>query len=417
MDRITQVFWVGLLSLLAVTFVGGLRGHVRAVSAAEITPSDAQSPDQIPHYLDNPAAQPLSKLPTSRATASAYENEEPADSQASPLPWAAPIADRSDQLEEVAREADKRTRHGYELAQRGAYFAARAEFVGALRLVAEGLDAEQKNNIHSRALAAALQATKEAEDFLPDNARWGTTDLSNIVATHDTPVLKDSVEGVTSLAALRCYLTFAQEQFAVAAGREVAGSMALHALGKLHAAIARKKDASIVAPESKAVVFYQASLLAFPENPMAANDLGVLLAQCGRFQEARPLFERSLARFPQSTGWRNLSVVYGQIGQPALAQQAAAQAELLHRQELAKQQNVRTSGNGAVQWLDPEAFARSSTNPLMTPGPVPGRVEAPATNVAAAQPQAVPARTTDRPSPAPPTSAERMRWGARTYQR
>ena len=62
----------------------------------------------------------------------------------SPLATAEPNQSRSEQLEQVAQQADRQTRHGFELAGRGAYFAARSEFIGALRLVAEGLDTEQK---------------------------------------------------------------------------------------------------------------------------------------------------------------------------------------------------------------------------------------------------------------------------------
>ncbi len=105
---------------------------------------------------------------------------------ASPLRIAAAEGKRSEQLEQVARQADQQTRHGFGLAGRGAYFAARSEFLGALRLVAEGLDTEQKTDVHSRALAAALTAMKEAEDFLPSGSRIGSRlDLPGVIAAHD----------------------------------------------------------------------------------------------------------------------------------------------------------------------------------------------------------------------------------------
>ncbi len=255
---------------------------------------------------------------------------EPAAAKSSPLPTTDATAERSLQLEQVARQADQQTRHGLELAGRGAYFAARAEFLGALRLVAEGLDAERRTKVHGRALAAALIALKEAEDFLPGGSRAeADLDLPGIIAVHATPALKNNAEQVTPLAALRCYLTFAQEQLAAAVGREVAGSMALHAMGKLHSAWAQKKGTPIVAPESKAMVFYQAALLVYPQNYMAANDLGVLLAQCGHYADSQAMLEHCLSLRQQSTGWQNLSVVYRQLGQTALAAQAAQQAARL----------------------------------------------------------------------------------------
>jgi tetratricopeptide (TPR) repeat protein len=388
MDWIMLVFRRRLSAIFSLLLVGGLAG---SLSAAETT--DGSGPQ-----LTSPAEAP-----------NRFENAND-DTQAVPLANSTPSRERSEQLEQVARLADLRTRHGYELAERNAYFAARSEFLGALRLVAEGLDTEQKTKRHGRALAAAIVALKESEVFLPDGSRLeANLDLPAIIATHETPVLKGNAEGVTPLSALRCYLTFAQEQLAAAVGNEVAGSMALHALGKLHSALAQKKGSPIVAPESKAVVFFQAALLSYPENPLALNDLGVLLARCGRYNEARPILEHSLARFPQSTGWRNLSTVYTQLGQTALAQQAAKQADQLREKELAQRQTSPTAGNGAVQWVNPETFARQSTNPLMTPSAIPTQ--------AVAKPQAVVEQSKNSSTPRAPSSAERMSWGARPYQR
>ena len=55
--------------------------------------------------------------------------------------------------------------------------------------------------------------------------------------------------------------------------------MALRSLGKLHAAMAEKGSSEMALPEAKAITFFQAALLVCPRNYLAANDLGVLLAQ------------------------------------------------------------------------------------------------------------------------------------------
>ena len=125
------------------------------------------------------------------------------------------------QLEQVAQQADRQTRHGFELAGRGAYFAARSEFLGALRLVAEGLDTEQKTDVHGRALAAALDRDEGGRGLPARRIAVGgrrRTCPASLPRTR-TPVLKNDAENVTSMTALRCYFTFAQEQFAAAAGR------------------------------------------------------------------------------------------------------------------------------------------------------------------------------------------------------
>jgi tetratricopeptide (TPR) repeat protein len=359
--------------------------------------------------------------------------------KSSPLPRADAAEDRSSQLEQIARQADERTRHGFELAGRRAYFAARAEFLGALRLTAEGLDAERRTKVHSRALAAALVALRESEDFLPGAARAeADVDVPGLVAVHSTPVLKTGAEQATPLAALRCYLTFAQEQFAVAAGREVAGSMALHAMGKLHVAWSQKKATPILDAEAKAVVFYQAALLVYPRNYMAANDLGVLLAQGDHYADAQKMLEYSVSLRPQSTGWQNLAVVYRQLGQPASAARAAQQAAQLRQHEPSEQPGSSAWARDRVQWLDPQSFAETSVNAANPPPgapPVPKASPALATDAGRGSPGGRPPMAAMRPAgpaaaaggasspdtaagPAPtPAAAQRMLWGSPAYQR
>jgi tetratricopeptide (TPR) repeat protein len=312
---------------------------------------------------------------------------------------------RSLALEQVAQQADRKTRHGIELAGRGAYFAARAEFVGALRLVAEGLDAEEKTGAHSQALAKAMTAMKEAEDFLPKGSRVDSAlDLAGLAAVHSTPVLKDDSKKMTPLAALSRYMTFAQEQLAESAGHEVAGSMALHSLGKLHSTLAQKKSTPIAAPESKAMVFYQAALLVYPKNHLSANDLGVLLAQCGRWADARAVLEHSLALNPQSTGWRNLAIVYKQLGQNALAEQAAGQSLRLRQIELARRRQMSGPADDRVRWIDSQTFVQTSRDSASTA--VANRTP----------PVAKPQASARQPAPTP-AAAERMSRRSPGYER
>ena len=271
------------------------------------------------------------------------------------------VKPRSEQLEGIARQSDRHVRHGFELAGKGAYFAARAEFVAALRLLAQGLDAEYQTNVHSQSLAAGLTALEEAEDFIPKGSHLeADLDMPGLIANHRTPVLKDAdARTVAPMLALRCYFTFAQEQLAAAARHEIAGAMALHALGKLHSAYARHKTIRVGAAEPKAMTFYQAAMLVFPRNYMAANDLGVLLAQAGAWPEARAALEHSLSIRGQSAGWHNLAVVYQQLGQNDLAGRANWQAETARRAEAARAGGVSVA-RAAVDPLDGSAFLRAS---------------------------------------------------------
>jgi tetratricopeptide (TPR) repeat protein len=335
-----------------------------------LPPTDELSePAEMPPAETAPALVPpaISRLP--KVLDLPRETPAPA---APPQKTAAPERERSAQLEQVARQADQQTRHGLELAGRGACFAARSEFIAALRLIAECLDTEQKSNAHGRALAAALTAMKEAEDFLPGGSRSeAELDLPGIIAAHATPALKGGATNVTSMTAMNRYFTFAQEQFAAAAGHELAGSMALHALGKMHAALAIKKNSLAAAAEPKAMAFYQAAIMVYPGNFLSANDLGVLLARCGNYADARKMLEYSFALSQQSATSQNLAEVYRQLGQAALADRAARQAAMLQQLELARRRTSLGSASDVVRWVDPQTFSKTSMNTPNSPGATP----------------------------------------------
>ncbi len=275
-------------------------------------------------------------------------------------------AHRSQNLELIAREADSHSRRGFELASRGAYFSARAEFIVALRLLAQALDAEHCTRLHCIALGAGLTALKEAEDFLPKGSGIeADLDLASIIVGHRTPVLHGaSIAGLTPMAALQCYFTFAQEQLGAAVDREVAGSIALYGLGKLHKALSEQQAVFLVGARPKAMVFYQAALLAHAENHLASNDLGVLLAQAGRYEDARMALEHSLALHQGSTGWHNLAVVYQNLGHNELSRRAAWLSQVFRQQENARLAQVASGVQQPVAWVDPPAFAQAAGQTL-----------------------------------------------------
>jgi tetratricopeptide (TPR) repeat protein len=271
---------------------------------------------------------------------------------------------RSELLESIARQADQQIRHGYELAGRGAYYAARSEFIAALRLVAQGLDTEGKAKTHGKSLAAALTALKEADDFMPSGSQLeADLNLPDIIKNHVTPVLKDAdKDTLTSLTATKKYLTYSQEQFAQAIGGEVAGSMALRAMGKLHEEFANSKNTGVKAPGPKAIVFYQSSLLVSPQNFMAANDLGVMLARNGNYKDACKILEHGCSLTRQSNIWRNLAWVQERLGNDGRACQARQLATAASQQEQITQQKKLDGGNDQVRWVDESSFT-NNVNP------------------------------------------------------
>ena len=294
--------------------------------------------------------------------------------------------ERSIRLERIARQAEEHIRRAFELAGRRAYFSARAELLSALELLAQGLDQQDRTQRHSQALARGLAALEEADDFLPSSGGMGQVrDLQTIVAGHTTPVLQGHPwDGLTPMEVLQRYFTYAQEQLALAVGEETAGSAALHGLGKLYAALADQPALSLKAAQAKAMVFYQAALLADPKNYRAANDLGVLLARCGWYQEAQAALAYSLRIHSDPVAWRNLAIVYRQMGQYELALQAAQQWRLLRRQAEAQLSQQTQATDFLVQWVPPEQFAALGNQPPSEgppppagpPDPLPARSKA-----------------------------------------
>ncbi len=272
---------------------------------------------------------------------------------------------RSWELELIARQADEHARQAFELAGKKAYFAARREFMRALRVIAQGLDRQYATNRHSRALAAGVRALNEAEDFLPkDGHLEAELDLAVIAGAHGTPVLHGSdVQQLTPLGAIQKYHTYAQEQLATAVGNEVAGSMALGGLGKLYVAIGdQQRGDGIVAARTKAMVVLQAALVASPANHMASNELGVLFARNGRHTEARAAFQYSVAAFPTEEGWRNLALTCERLGEMDLAYRAAQESLALRDRTRGNTPLAKDSSLGAVRWVSPGELAGSGGN-------------------------------------------------------
>ncbi len=344
--------------------------------------SDAGRPQDPPIWhpgdLSKRSELPFGPIPGSRLTSGPLNLSEIA---AEPNPLVLPLSSsltppkrtpgRSGQLEQLARQADRLIRHGYQLAGRRACYAARAEFVGALRLIAQGLDTDRQTSVHSRCLAAGLTAVIESDDFLPQGSRLeADLNMANIVGGHRTPVLADAdVSNLTPMSALKLYLTFAQEQLATAAGGEVAASMALHALGKLKATMATSQPGTIRAADSKAMLYYQAAIFTYPKNHLAANDLGVLLARAGSNRQAHAMLQYSLSLHGNASGWRNLVVVSHRLGQQQIAAHARQRLALAQRIEADRRKATLGGANPAVRWVDPATFARTGNNHPLSPQP------------------------------------------------
>ncbi len=272
------------------------------------------------------------------------------------------------QLVSLSRTADRIIEAGVRLAARGATYSARTEFVMALRMIAQGLDAQEGGKQHSKALSAAFRAMRESEGFTPRGVNMeADIDMAILIAAHRTPVLKSvAAANLTPMVAIQSYYTYAQDQFALAGGRVGAASHALFSLGKLqqskHGAEQGQKLQA-----AKAMAFHQSALLVDARNHLAANELGVLLAQYEQWDDARRMLLHSVSVAPIPETWHNLAVVHQRLGQTDLAHRAQYEEGQLR---LARNTGPSASDpNAAVRWVSPEKFARSNPRPGAPPKP------------------------------------------------
>src|SRR5262249_31889074 len=153
-----------------------------------------------------------------------------------------------------------------------------------------------------------------------------------------TTILKQSGDkmpaaSVTPLQAVQQYYTYGQEQLAAAVRPSPQGSQALTALGKLYVEMDREPSQLVARAKTKGRVFPQAALLVNPNNARAANELGVLLAREGRYEEARDWLRHSLRVKEQHETWHNLAAVHTSLGEAKLAEVAQQQSIALARRE------------------------------------------------------------------------------------
>lgn len=330
-----------------------------------------------------PASSPATTLqiPPSEATIPHLPpppNILPPQFKPAPAPHLEPTAEERAVLA-VRERMNSLVDQGLILAQRGAYFSARAEFIQALRLATQTLDTAQGTHRHSAALAEAIVAMDEAGDFIPSGARLeADVDLAMVVCSHRTKILHQAdLRELTALTAAQRYFAFAQQKLALACGGLPEASRALVGLGRIqeHLYETGGDGRSLIGPRSMAL--YQTALVVNDTNYEAANELGVMLARYGQFGDAK----RALLQGAEATSrpelWANLAAIHQRLGETHLAHQARLEAE--HARQLAQSQNAAQNKLDAVRWVSPEEMAahgrrdgglKQAQPPAETPAPV-----------------------------------------------
>lgn len=316
-----------------------------------------------------------------------------------PRPPAVPATQNTEAMRAVTRQVEEMIRRGYHLAERGALYSGRAEFIQALSTIAQALDLQAGGRRHTEALAAGLTALEEAEDFIPSGSGLETDlDLPTLLRAHHTPICKQTdTSNLLPVTLLQQYYTYAQDQLARASGGQEAASMAMLWLGKTYSTLALEKSLPAAVAEPKAMVFHWAALSTHGGNFLAANELAVLEARWGQLATARSLLLYSLSVLPHSAVWRNLSTVHQRLDETQLAELALREADIAAKREseakLGNSEGIVPSSD--VQWLDTQTFASTSRSEIDPQRPL----------AAADQRQAAPAASVTEPSPPRPRSA------------
>lgn len=272
------------------------------------------------------------------------------------------------QLGVVAEQARVQIEEGIGLAERGAFFSARSNFVNALRTIAQTLDGESPSPVHAEALAMGLDALKEADDFAGrGDVRAAGVDVAIVAAGHRTPALtKEQAASATPNDAMRAYYSFAAEALSRCGGSSETAAEALFQLGKLQALLAEEDDLGSTAAIPRSTALYHAALAVSPRHARAGNELGFLLAKSGDYAHARAMLQRAVASEPLAEAWHNLAIVHERLGETDLAAQARDRFTAIAAVQ---------GGAGAsprVTWVAPETMKTPSTETFRsesTPSP------------------------------------------------
>ena len=137
------------------------------------------------------------------------------------------------ELAAVSEQVDALLGRAFSLAEKGALYSARAEFLQALSVVSQSLDARFGLACHTRALNDGLVALREAQDFADGGSFLSAeTDVVAVIARHRTRVCKQQAAILTGVAAMQRDFAYAEERFTIACGGSPAASRAATAWGK-----------------------------------------------------------------------------------------------------------------------------------------------------------------------------------------
>jgi tetratricopeptide (TPR) repeat protein len=310
-SRLSYTSWLGWsASLLATAMVCGC-----ATTSAKVAKQEA------PPVNFEPAPQP-------NVQAVSLQSSTP-DGQTS---WIIqPEAPRTPKLggnePELPPHVARRMNYAFDLAQRGATYSATTEFQAVLGLCALEVDSRDGGTSRRDALRQGLIALDEADQFGGDQVDWhDSADVRRVAVGHTTPVLNQPGQPpVDSVQAVQAYYAYAEQRMYYACAGLPGASMAYYGMARTMTV----PGSHVVRAAGKAALLYRVALEVSPQNVLAGNELGVLLAQHGQLDEAEQLFQYCVATKPTPEAYRNLAAVYGRKGDQRSSQAVMAAGEAL----------------------------------------------------------------------------------------
>ena len=261
------------------------------------------------------------------------------------------------------------TKQGKTLATRGAYFAAKEEFMNALMIVAQSNDKTFGNRGYTTSLLAGFKALKESEDFATTPQRSEhSRNLQLVLASHKTKVIPpDQIDLLSFNQASEAYCQFAQARIEQAIGESKAASSALFHLSRiLSTAPELRGETGVLGDNSKRAILL-ASLTANPANFEAANELGVLFFDEAWYKPAVHWFSQAVKTSGgRKLFWQNLAEAHKRLASTTqLANERAENIKLaqLAYQEASTAPQLEKSSVSLAGWVTQEQFQKNSAIP------------------------------------------------------
>jgi hypothetical protein len=313
------------------------RGTAFGVPSAQVSSVLPSSVAATPTDLTPTKTQ--TSLPTPSATALSSANRpslEPMRAVEPPPGWNAVEKRIREQLERCDA-----------MLRRGAIFSARQTCWQALEELCRVLDLHRPEGKRAEALRRAMVAMREEEDFYRYSSLQNSRSdlISNLSWSHETPVIREwlkqqassntsqDVQQISPLIAAQHYRSYAREQLIAACDRHPWAADLLYALGKTLEKQAWEDSSRSALIQQHAEIIYQAALETNPKQYLAATQLGYVLLQLDRPQEARDILAYSVNGLPTTAGYQNLREACSRLNdQQGMAWSTSKWAELRARE-------------------------------------------------------------------------------------